>query len=206
MQVYITIVLILVFLLLHILLLRNTKLVYNLSENRSCNYFEIYNIKEFIQGIHISSNKILIDDFLPENIEIKNFPDKGWGLVSKVIVKKDDIIYKSPLARFPEDGIEFISKDHGIKKINKKIHCSDLEKKYKLFTYFDCLLNHDNNPSAYHDTSLLIDSGKIYVILRALDTIHPGNEITIDYYYLNEYIYYFRSFLQYILQTQFIKL
>jgi len=206
MQLYITIVLILVFLLLHILLLRNTKFVYNLSENRTCNYFEIYNIKEFIQEIRISSNKILIDDFLPENIEIKNFPDKGWGLVSKVIFKKDDIIYKCPLARFPEDGIEFISKDHGIKKINKNIHCGDIQKKYNLFSYFDCLLNHANNSNAYHDTLLLIDSGKIYVVLRALDTIHQGDEITINYLYLNEYIYYFCSFLQYILQTQFIKL
>jgi len=168
--------------------------VYDLSD-RSFNYFEIYDINDLLLKIKESSNKIQIDNFLPEHIKIDNFSDKGWGLVTKIPFRKDDIIYKCPVRRFPNKDIEVFSKEHGIKKIDKDVHLGDLDKKYNLFSYYNCFLNHDNNPSAYHDVNLIIENGNIYVVLRASKNIEAGEELTINYFYINEYVYYARSFI-----------
>lgn len=185
---------------IHIFLKSKTDYVYDLTRNRKCNYFEIYDIESIYKTIPICSNEIDIDKYLPESIGISIFKDKGWGLISKIACKKDDIIYKSPVARFPSDGskINFISKEHGVKQIEKDIHCGDMEREYGLFCYFDCLLNHNNNPNAYYDINLLIEDGNIYVVLKAMRDIAAGEEITINYIYLDKYMYYFKSYISYI--------
>lgn len=185
---------------IHGLVRLNTNYVYDLSKDRTCNFFEIYDVNTLIKKSPACSNKIHIDDFLPENVKIKIFPEKGWGLVSQVALNKNDIIYKSLLRRFPDDGsaIEVTSKELGEKKIDKDIHCGHIEKKYDLFSYFDCFLNHDNNPSAYHDDELIIDNGNIYLVLRATKPINIGEELTINYFYTNEYIYYISAYISYI--------
>jgi hypothetical protein len=88
--------------------------------------------------------------------------------------------------RFPNE-IEVFSKEHGLKKIDKDVHLGDLDKKYNLFSYYNCFLNHADNPSAYHDTDLIIENGNIYVVLRASKNIEPGEELTINYLYRQNY-------------------
>ena len=75
--IFIVIILILIF-----FILKNRKYVYDLSDNRLCNYFEIYDIKTFMELIPYSKNKILIDQYLPKHIQIHEIPKKGWGLVT----------------------------------------------------------------------------------------------------------------------------
>jgi hypothetical protein len=151
-------------------------------------------------NLPVSANTILIDDFLPETIKIKNFADKGWGLVSQRSFLKNDSIYKTQIVRFPSNGIEIISNDLGIKIIDKDIHCGDIGRKYDLFSYYDCFLNHDNYPSAYHDDELTIENGNIYIVLRAARKINIGEELTINYMYLNLYIYYIRAYISYMIK------
>jgi len=195
------VILILVLILItHSLVVLNTNYVYDLMANRTCNYFEIYDVVALSQKSPECNNTIHIDEFLPVSIKIKNFPDKGWGLVSQIPIEKNTIIYKSLLARFPSNGstIEIISKDLGIKKIDKDVHCGDIEKIYDIFSYYDCLLNHDDNPSAYHDDELIIDNGNIYIVLKAAKTINVGEELTINYFYINKYVFYMRSYISYV--------
>jgi hypothetical protein len=81
------------------LILRTPNYVYDLSQNRSFNYFEIYSAKDLLLKTAECSSKIQIDDFLPAHIRIDTFPDKGWGLVTKVAFRKNDVIYREvPLA------------------------------------------------------------------------------------------------------------
>lgn len=193
-------ILFLLLIIIHSLVILNTNYVYDLSENRTCNFFEIYDVNVLIKNLPVCSNKILIDNFLPDTIKIKNFPDKGWGLVSQRSFLKNDIIYKTQLVRFPTNDIEIISKDLGAKKIDKNIHCGDIGKKYDLFSYYDCFLNHKNEPSAYHDCDMLIEDGNIYIVLRAAKNINAGEEITINYLYLNLYIYHIRTYISYLVK------
>ncbi len=177
-----------------------TDYVHDLSRTRTCNYFEIYDIDSIYKTIPICSNEIHVDKYLPESIGISVFAEKGWGLVSKIACKKDDILYKSLVGRFPTDGseIKLISNEHGVKQIEKDIHCGDIERQYDLFSHFDCLLNHSNNPNAYHDINLWIENGNVYVVLKAARDITAGEEITINYIYLFKYVYYFQSYIRYI--------
>ena len=184
--------------LLHIFLKTQTDYVYDLTRNRKCNYFEIYDIDAICKMIPISSNETDVDKYLPESIGISIFPNKGWGLISKAAYKKDDIIYKCLIERFPSDGIKLISKEHGEKQIEKHIHCGDLEQQYNIFAYFDCLLNHSINANAYHDINLLIENSNIYFVLKASRDIVVGEEITINYLYLKKYNYIIRSYINYV--------
>jgi hypothetical protein len=179
--------------------MRTPNYVYDLSQNRSFNYFEIYSVNDLLLKTEESSSKIQIEDFLPAHIRIDTFPDKGWGLVTKIACRKNDVIYRALVRRFPNE-IEVFSKEHGVKKIDKDVHLGDLDKKYNLFSYYNCFLNHSDNPSAYHDTDLMIENGNIYVVLRASKNIEPGEELTINYFYINEYVYYARSYMNFILK------
>jgi len=184
----------------HLFIIYKTNYVYDLTCNRTCNYFEIYNIDDLCNKISVCPIKIQIDDYLPECIKIDVFQDKGWGLVSKKTFKNGDIIYKSLIGRFPEvDSITLISKEHGIKNIEKDIHCGEITRKHDLFTYYDCLLNHSNEPNAQHENNLLVDNGSIYVVLKANRDISVGEELTINYIYLQKYVYYMNSYIEHFL-------
>ena len=123
-------------------ILAKTEFVHDLSINRKFTIFEIYNINKFKNHISTYNSVIHIDDTLPENISIHKFPVKGWGLISNKSFKKNEIIYKAEILKYPEKGILVKSKLHGVKRINKEIHCGDLSKKYNLLSVYDCFLNH----------------------------------------------------------------
>jgi hypothetical protein len=184
----------------HMCLKSKADYVHDLTRNRKCNYFEIYDIDAICKTIPECSNEVHIDKYLPESIGISVFKEKGWGLVSKIACKKDDILYKSLVGRFPTDGsgIKLISKEHGVKQIEKDIHCGDIERQHDIFSYFDCLLNHSDAANAYHDINLWIENGSVYVVLKAKRDIPAGEEITINYIYLFKYVYYFQSYIHYI--------
>jgi len=191
----IIILIILVNIVVYTLVFKNIDYVYDLSHNRTCNLFELDNIDKLRQLIPICPNKMHIDNYLPEWIDIRIFPDKGWGLITKKAFKKDDIIYMVPILEYPNGGIEIISKTLGVKKIEKEIHCGEMEQLYNLFCCYDCFLNHNYNSSTYHDNLLTIKDGNIHVVLRASRNIDVGTELTINYMYLNEYVYYISSYV-----------
>jgi hypothetical protein len=179
-----------------IIFFKKPNYIYDLSHNRKCNFFEIYDIENLKKSLKKCPNKILIDDWLPEWVNIEMFPDKGWGLVTKKAFKKNEIVYKAPILLYPEGEIEVVSRTLGSKKIVKEIHLGDLEQKYGLFTCYDSFLNHSNNPSAYHDVLFAVEDNHIYIMLRACRNIDVDTELTINYLYLNKYIYYIQSYIK----------
>lgn len=196
MFVKITVLMILVSIsIIHLYNLKKTNYVYDLSFNRKCNFFEIYDIDNLKKFLKKCPNEIIIDDYLPKWINIMIFPEKGWGLVTKKPFKKNEIIYKVPILLYPEGGIDVLSKRFGRKKITKEIHCDDIGKKYGIFSYYDAFLNHSNNPSAYHDILLIIENKKIFIVLKAYKDISIDTELTINYLYLNKYIYLIKSYI-----------
>lgn len=144
------------------------------------NYFNMYKIK------NISSNIINIDEYLPDNIYIKEIEGKGWGLVSKNVINKNDIIYVCPISIFPDGILKIISKC-GEKIIDKNIHICQLERELNIFPYFDVFLNNSNDPNAYHDVKILMYKNIAFFTLIASKNIEPDEEITINYVYLTTY-------------------
>lgn len=192
---YKIIILLIFFSIIHLYILKQTNYVYDLSHNRKCNYFEIYDIYNLKKLIKKCPNKLIIDDYLPEWINIETFPKKGWGLVSKKSFKKNEIIYKVPILLYPDEGIEVISKTLGRKKIIKEVHCGDMEQTYGLFSCYDIFLNHSDSPTAYHDILLLIENNNLFIVLKAHKNIPANTELTINYLYLNKYIYLTQSYI-----------
>ena len=186
-----------ILLIIYIFSKRNT--VYDLSKDRTFNYFEIHDIKEMKKQLSTFPNKVNIEDYLPKHIKINKFPKKGWGLVTNKYFSKNEIVYEAPIYNFPIDGIEILSNNFGSNIIKKEIHCGDVTKLHNLFTGYDCFLNHDDNPNTYHSCVFLIKNKSIYVVLKALRNIAPGDELTIDYMYLNKYIYYINSYRYYLI-------
>jgi hypothetical protein len=186
---------------IHLYILKQTNYVYDLSRNLKCNYFEIYDIYDLKRLLNKCPNKLIIDDYLPKWINIETFPEKGWGLVSKKLFKKNEIIYKAPILLYPNDGIEVISKHLGRKKISKEVHCGDMAQIYGIFSCYDIFLNHSDSPSAYHDILLLIENKHVYIVLKAHKNIPANTELTINYWYLNKYIYLTQSYISVLLRN-----
>lgn len=191
-------ILLIFIILLIIYIINKRNYVYDLYKDRMVNYFEIYDIKNMKKQISTFPKKTIIDDKLPEHIKINKFSEKGWGLVTNKYFSKNDIVYEAPIYNFPVDGIEILSNNFGSKIIEKDIHCGDVAKLHNLFTGYDCFLNHSDNPNTYHSDLFLIRNKSIYVVLKALRNIHPGDELTINYIYLNKYIYYINSYISYL--------
>ena len=180
---------------IYILSLIKRDYIYDLSISRKFNYFDIHDIDKFIKTIPECSNNINIDSYLPESVSIKTFPEKGWGLIANRDFKKDDIIYICPISRYP-DGIITITSEHGNKEICKDIHMGDMAKRFDLFCYYDCLLNHSYNSNSAHDIELFTYKNQLFTILIASRTIDKGDEITINYLELSEPVYLLKSFFQ----------
>jgi len=127
-----------------------------------------------------------IDKYLPSSIYIKDIKEKGWGLISRVKINKDSIIYCCPISIFPTE-IKMISAI-GEKNIDRKVHLSKVLYDLDLFSYYDALLNHSNHSNAYHDTDILFYKNLPFVMLIASKDIEPEEEITINYLYLETFI------------------
>ena len=168
--------------------------IYDLSISRKFNYLDIHDIDHFIRNIPECPNSINIDTYLPKSVSIKNFSEKGWGIVANKDFKKGDIIYICPISRYP--GTITITSEHGIKKIDKDIHMGDMAKKFDLFCYYDCLLNHSYNSNSVHDIELFTYKNQLFTILIASTSIDKGDEITINYLELIEPVYLLKSFFQ----------
>jgi hypothetical protein len=171
--------------------------IYDLSISRKFNYLDIHDINHFTRKISKCPNNINIDSYLPNSVSIKIFSEKGWGLIANRDFKKGDIIYICPISRYP-DGTLIITSEHGNKKIDKDIHMGDMAKKFDLFCYYDCLLNHSYNSNAAHDIELFTYKNQVFTILIASTSIDKGDEITINYLELSEPVYLLKSFFQLI--------
>jgi hypothetical protein len=164
-------------------------------------------MKDLIKQIKTCPNIIHIDSYLPDNISIESFENKGWGLVTNKKIKKNDIVYICPINIFPDNifpdnnEIKFVSKKLGDKILNKNIHLFNLTRELGIFPYYDTMLNHDNNSNAFHDVDLLIYKNNVFITLIASKDIEPGEEITINYLYECDNLYLIRSFLYFILPS-----
>lgn len=153
------------------------------NESKKMNYFNIHNITQSC------ANSIYIDEYLPDNVGIKE-DEKGWGLVSKTKIKKGDIVYMCPVVKFP-GNVKIISAI-GEKDVDKNVHMFDTGK-LDIFPYFDILLNHSNTSNAFHDVDVLVHDDIFFITLLASRDIEPDEEITIHYLY--EMFYYVRAFV-----------
>ena len=194
-KVFYTFLILVSILMIHLCILKKTNYVYDLSFNRKCNFFEIYDIDNLKTFMKKCPNEIIIDDYLPKWINIMIFPEKGWGLVTKKPFKKNEIIYKAPILLYPEGGIDILSNTFGRKRVTKEIHCGDMGIEHGLFSCYDIFLNHSNDPSAYHDILLIIENKNIFIVLKAYKDIDTDTELTINYLYLNKYIYLIQSYI-----------
>ena len=184
---------------LYIVSLIKRDYIYDLSISRKFNYLDIHDIDHFIRNIPECPNSINIDSYLPESVYIKTFPEKGWGIVANRDFKKSDIIYICPISRCPDGIITITSKEHGNKEIDKDNHMGDMAKRFDLFCYYDCLLNHSYNSNSAHDIQLFTYKNQVFTILIASTAIDKGDEITINYLELSEPVYLLKSFFQLIL-------
>ena len=150
------------------------------------NYFDIYKIT------NVSPNIINIDEYLPDTVYIKEIQGKGWGLVSKTNIHKNDIVYVCPISIFPDGTLKIVS-ECGEKIIDKNIHMCKLERELNIFPYFDIFLNNSHDANAYHDINILMYKNIAFFTLIASKNIEPNEEITINYLYL--IIYSVRLFL-----------
>ena len=163
-------------------------------------YFDTYKIK------NVSPNDINIDEYLPDNIYIKEIEGKGWGLVSKNKINKNDIVYVCPISIFPDGTLKMVSKC-GEKIIDKNIHICQLERDLHIFPYFDVFLNNENEPNAYHDVKILMYKNIAFFTLIALKDIEADEEITINYVYLTTYtvrLFLFLTFPDYFKSFSYI--
>lgn len=123
---------------------------------------------------------IVIDQILPEHIEIDTYEGKGWGLKTTKLIKAGEIVYHFPICKLPEYNVRVLSV-FGERIINPSVHLSKFARKYGIFPYWDCFLNHSDQPNAVHDFKIKLKNNKIYSSLVALEDINPGSEILINY-------------------------
>jgi SET domain-containing protein len=125
-------------------------------------------------------NVLHIDHILPAHIEIDIYEIKGWGIKTTKPIKSGEIIYEFPICKLPEHSVRVMSV-FGERIIDPDIHLSKFARKYGIFAYWDCFLNHSYEPNAIHDFKFKIKNGRMHSTLIALKDIESGSEILIDY-------------------------
>lgn len=123
---------------------------------------------------------VLIDDMLPEHIEIDTYDGKGWGLKTTKLIKAGEIVYEFPLSKLPEYNVRVLSV-FGERIINPTVFLSTFAIKHGIFPYWDCFLNDSDEPNAVHDFKFKMKNNRIYSTLIAAKDISPGSEIIINY-------------------------
>jgi hypothetical protein len=123
---------------------------------------------------------LLIDDILPEHIEIDTYEGKGWGLKTTKLIKAGEIVYDFPVCKLPENNVRVLSV-FGEKIIDPGVYLSKFAIIHKIFPYWDCFINHSDAPNAVHDFKFKIKNNRIYSNLVATEDINPGDEILINY-------------------------
>lgn len=123
---------------------------------------------------------VLIDEMLPEHIEIDTYDGKGWGLKTTKLIKAGEIVYEFPISKLPEHDVRVLSV-FGERTIRPDVYLSTFAIKHGIFPYWDCFLNNSDEPNAAHDFKFIIKNNRIYSTLIAVKDISPNSEILINY-------------------------
>lgn len=162
----------------------------NVDLNNDCCeiFLKIKNVEEIIQQLPFHGKNLDLDKVIPKEINIEFYKNKGWGIKTNVDLKKNDIIYKYPITRFPVDYKIKATCHLGEKFIERDIHLDYFSDKFNVFSSWHSFINHENDYNCYYDNKYEIKNKKVYGILRAYKDIKNGEELNIDY--KNEYYIY----------------
>src|SRR6056300_1723396 len=93
---------------------------------------------------------ILIDDMLPEHIEIDAHDANDWGLKTTKLIKTGETVKEFPIFKLPEYDVRLLSV-FGEKIIRPDKYLSTFAIKHRIFPYWDCFLINSDEPNAVHD-------------------------------------------------------
>ena len=151
------------------------------------NLFLISNKLELIKKLELTNTNIRLN--LPKHIKIKRFKNKGYGLISIKDIKKNDLIYETPIRFFHKNKQIYVITYLGKHKVIKNIHCDTCFKDYIIFDYWDIFLNHNYKNNACYKSSFKYFKGNLYQGLYAIRDVKKGEEITINYLTLKLFIF-----------------
>jgi len=123
---------------------------------------------------------IYIDRYTPEFIDFRFYEGKGVGMITTRDIRHGEVIYEFPICKIPEGDVNIITGVGHINFVPTK-HLSHFGVKHNIFPYWDCLLNHDDNPNALHDYKFESKHGRFFGKLYATRDINYGEEILINY-------------------------
>lgn len=152
----------------------------DLNKDIEINFLHIKNF-HFLDKLQYCNNTIEIDKMLPNHIKLAVFKNKGWGLKTTKNIKKNELVYEYPIDRLSSNKIKVISKI-GTKYIIPEVHLSEIEKKYNIFPYWDCFINHDEESNVFYNYKVIIKNKRLYSRLYALRDIQANEEILINYH------------------------
>lgn len=111
----------------------------------------------------------------PEKVKIVKLKGKGRGVIATKKIKSGEIIEICPLLILPDLDAEHIT----TKSDYLKFYALELVriKKQVLHLGYGMIYNHSSNPNS----EIEYQSGEDFILVRALVSIEPGEEITYDY-------------------------
>ena len=183
--------LIILFLILFLKIIYTTHNLYlTIDFNKDYNFLNIFLISnklELIKKLELTNTNIRLN--LPKDIKIKRIKNKGYGLISIKDIKKNDLIYETPIRFFHKNKQIYVITQYGKHRVIKNVHCDTHIGDYIMFDYWDIFLNHDYKHNAYYKKSFKYFKGNIYQSLYAIRDIKKGEEITINYLTLKLFIF-----------------
>jgi len=162
-------------------IMKTRRIVIDLNKNYDINLLLIKNLDEILMKSQLEDDIIDIRKTIPNSIKLKMIHKKGYGIIARKNIKKDEVIYKTPISCFHKSKNIKVITELGKRNVIPAHHCDGYFKDYILFDYWDIFLNHDFNHNARFTTLLTYNNGKLYQTLYAYKDIRKGDEITIDY-------------------------
>lgn len=175
---------------------KNIYIIPNVTNKNNVNIFRVKNLREYINSIKDIDKIVNLEENKPNYIDICEIYNKGWGLKTNKYIKKNEIIYECPVSFFSNKYNTKIITNLGHKYVSPKIHSGiNILNRYS-FTYWDILINHNNNANCNYYKNINIKNGKPYILLYALKDINKNTELTINYdaLYINYLIYRYLLF------------
>ena len=156
----------------------------NIKGSGFINLLKIKNTNEIIDKSTINDKIIDLRNIMPDNIGIRYYKNKGWGVYTMKDIKKNSIIYMCPYIFIEKPFDTKIISSIGEKYLDTSIIGNyKINNKY-LFTLWDSFINHSFKPNSYYKYKEYYNDLKVYSILYANKNIKKNEELTINYIYL----------------------